>query len=54
MGHYKNKEGYHDPTMGEALRTVSKEEKQENMAVTSLIKMLKQIIILAGFELERN
>lgn len=55
MGGYKNKEGYPDPTAGEALGTVAKEERQEarerNAAVTSLITMLKQIISLAGFEL---
>lgn len=52
---YRNKEGYPDPTAGEALGTVAKEERQEakerNAAVTSLITMLKQIISLAGFEL---
>lgn len=55
MGGYKNKEGYPDPTAGEALGAVAKEERQEarerNAAVTSLITMLKQIISLAGFEL---
>lgn len=55
MGGYRNKEGYHDPTAGEALGTVAKEERQEtkerNAAVTSLVTMLKQIISLAGFEL---
>lgn len=55
MGGYRNKEGYPDPTAGEALGTVAKEERQEarerNAAVTSLITMLKQIISLAGFEL---
>lgn len=55
MGGYRNKEGYPDPTAGEALGVVAKEERQEarerNAAVTSLITMLKQIISLAGFEL---
>lgn len=55
MGGYRNKEGYPDPTAGEALGAVAKEERQEarerNAAVTSLITMLKQIISLAGFEL---
>lgn len=55
MGGYRNKEGYPDPTAGEALGAVVKEERQEarerNAAVTSLITMLKQIISLAGFEL---
>ena len=55
MGGYRNKEGYPDPTAGEALGAVAKEERQEarerNAAVTSLVTMLKQIISLAGFEL---
>ena len=55
MGGYKNKEGYPDPTAGEAVGIVSKEERKEererNAAVTTLITMLKQIISLAGFEL---
>ena len=55
MGGYKNKEGYTDPTAGEAMGTVPKEERKEererNAAVTTLITMLKQIISLAGFEL---
>lgn len=55
MGGYKNKEGYTNPTAGEAIGTVVKEERKEererNAAVTTLITMLKQIISLAGFEL---
>ena len=55
MGGYKNKEGYTDPTAGEAIGTVVKEERkverERNAAVTTLITMLKQIISLAGFEL---
>ena len=55
MGGYRNKEGYPDPTAGEAIGTLTKEkrreEKERNAAVTSLITMLKQIISLAGFEL---
>ena len=55
MGGYRNKEGYTDPTAGEAIGTIAKEERREekehNTAVTDLIRMLKQIISLAGFEL---
>ena len=55
MGGYKNKEGYTDPTAGEAIGTVVKEERKEererNAEVTTLITMLKQIISLAGLEL---
>lgn len=54
MGGYRNKEGYPDPTAGEAIGTLTKEERrgerERNAAVTSLITMLKQIISLAGFE----
>ena len=48
---YRNNEGYRDPTAGEAVGAVAKEERKRNEAVTSLITMLKQIISLAGFEL---
>ncbi len=48
---HKNSEGYHDPTAGEAVGTVAREERKRSEAVTSLITMLKQIISLAGFEL---
>lgn len=53
---YRNNEGYNDPTAGEAMGEVAKEEKkssrkEHNEAVTTLVTMLKQIISLAGFEL---
>lgn len=48
---HKNSEGYNDPTAGEAVGTVAREERKRSEAVTSLITMLKQIISLAGFEL---
>lgn len=48
---YRNKEGYADPTAGEAVGMVAREEKERNAALTSLINVLKQIINLAGFEL---
>lgn len=48
---YRNKEGYPDPTAGEAVGKAVREEREKNAAVTSLITMLKQIISLAGFEL---
>ena len=43
MGGYRNKEGYPDPTAGEALGAVAKEEREQNKAVTTLITMLKQM-----------
>ena len=53
MGGYKNTEGYPDPTAGMAIHEVQKEErrKEHNEAVSTLITMLKQIISLAGFDL---
>lgn len=48
---YKNSEGYLDVTAGSAMRSVSKEEKKREADVQSLIKVLKQIISLTGFEL---
>ena len=48
---YKNKEGYADPTAGEAIGTVTKEEKKQNEEVTNLVNVLKQMISIAGFEM---
>ena len=48
---HKNKEGYADPTAGEAIGTVAREEKKQNEEVTSLVNVLKQIISLTGFEM---
>lgn len=48
---YRNKEGYNDPTAGEAVGTVTREERAKDTAVSSLVTMLKQIISLTGFEL---
>lgn len=48
---YVNHEGYPDKTAGQAIRRVSAEERKRDGEVGILIKMLKQIISLAGFEL---
>lgn len=48
---YRNKEGYPDPTAGEAIGTVAREEKRHNEEVTNLVNVIKQIISLAGFEM---
>ena len=48
---YRNKEGYPDPTAGEAIGTVTREEKRRNEEVTNLVNVIKQIISLAGFEM---
>lgn len=52
---YKNAEGYNDPTPGEAMSFIRKEQRQqeisERLAVISrLIPILKQTAELAGFE----
>lgn len=48
---YRNHEGYPDPTAGEALETVTREEKEKAAEITSLVNIIKQIIGLAGFEM---
>lgn len=47
----KNSEGYPDPTAYGGLRPVIEEENALERRVTQLIKTLKYIIGLAGFEL---
>lgn len=47
----KNSEGYSDPTAYEGLRPIIEEENAIGRRVTQLIKTLKYIIGLAGFEL---
>lgn len=52
---YKNAEGYSDPTPGEAMSNIRKEQRQqeatERLAVISrLIPVMKQTAELAGFE----
>lgn len=47
----KNSEGYSDPTAYEALRPIIEEENALERRVNQLIKTLKYIIGLTGFEL---
>lgn len=47
----KNSEGYPDPTAYEGLRPVIEEENALERRVNQLIKTLKYITGLAGFEL---
>jgi hypothetical protein len=47
----KNNEGYSDPTASVALGVVSKEEHETDRRASDLVKVLKYIIRLAGFEL---
>lgn len=45
---YKNSEGYADPTPGEALKNIQREETADRM--TELVHVMKKTAELAGFE----
>ena len=52
---YKNAEGYSDPTPGEAMSNIRKEQRQQEAAerlavISRLITVMKQTAELAGFE----
>ena len=52
---YKNAEGYSDPTPGEAMSNIRKEQRQQEAAerlavISRLIPVMKQTAELAGFE----
>lgn len=52
---YKNAEGYSDPTPGEAMSNIRKEQRQQETAerlavISRLIPVMKQTAELAGFE----
>nr|DAP59236.1 MAG TPA: hypothetical protein [Caudoviricetes sp.] len=52
---YKNAEGYSDPTPGEAMNNIRKEQRQQEVAerlavISRLIPVMKQTAELAGFE----
>lgn len=52
---YKNAEGYIDPTPGEAMSNIRREQRQQEVAerlavISRLIPVLKQTAELAGFE----
>ena len=51
---YKNAEGYSDPTPGEAMSNIRKEQRQQEAAerlalISRLIPVMKQTAELAGF-----
>lgn len=48
---WQNGEGYSDPTAYEGLKTVIREETEQQKRLNTLIFVLKYIIRLAGFEL---
>lgn len=52
---YKNAEGYSDPTPGEAMSNIRREQRQQEAAerlavINRLIPVMKQTAELAGFE----
>lgn len=52
---YKNAEGYSDPTPGEAMSNIRREQRQQEVAerlavISKLIPVMKQTAELAGFE----
>ena len=52
---YKNAEGYSDPTPGEAMSNIRREQRQQETAerlavIGRLIPVMKQTAELAGFE----
>ena len=52
---YKNPEGYADPTVGEAMANISREERQREAerlaAIGDLMPIIRQTAALAGFEI---
>lgn len=52
---YKNAEGYSDPTPGEAMSNIRREQRHQEVAerlavISRLIPVMKQTAELAGFE----
>lgn len=50
-GEKKNTEGYPDPTAYHALRNIQAAEDAEKKRISELIRTLKYIIDLAGYEM---
>ncbi len=54
---FKNKEGYHDPTAGEALANISREARLQDAerlaAIRCIIPVIKKIAALSGFQIAR-
>lgn len=52
---YKNTEGYADPTAGEAMANIRREERQREAerlaAIGDLMPIIRQTAALAGFEI---
>lgn len=50
-GLHKNKEGYADPTAHKAIRNVMTAEDAEQKRLSDLIRTLKYIVDVSGYEL---
>lgn len=52
---YKNPEGYADPTVGEAMANISREERQREAerlaAIGDLMPIIRQTAAMVGFEI---
>lgn len=52
---YKNQEGYHDPTAGQAMANIRREEQQREaeaiQAIGTLMSIIRQAAALAGMEI---
>lgn len=52
--HYKNSEGYNDPTVGEALSNITQQEQKKEAerlsTINELIPIMKKTAELVGFE----
>lgn len=48
---WQNKEGYSDPTAYEGLKSIIREEDEQQKRLNTLIFVLKYIIRLAGYDL---
>lgn len=48
MGVYRNMEGYRDPTVGSAFRSIRDDERMEKIG--ALVSVMRRIAELAGFE----
>ncbi len=52
---FKNKEGYHDPTAGEAFANISREARQRDAerlaAIDRIMPIIRKIAALSGFQI---
>lgn len=48
---WKNAEGYSDPTAYAALKSIGQEEAEQQQRVSALVRALKYVIDVAGFDL---